>query len=82
MLTKRVLTVSLVLPFLAISGVAQASHNYQLRVIEGRSSSGPVVGYDAMGVPIYRKQLGPSQSPVTGTPATTCTRRDKRLGYC
>lgn len=36
---KRLLTVSLLLPFMAISGIALADHNYQHRSNEARSYS-------------------------------------------
>ena len=49
--------VVLLLPFLAIPVAAFADHNSQHRLIEGRSSSGPMVGYDRMGTPIYRNEL-------------------------
>jgi len=39
MIRNRLLVVSLLLPFMAISGVANASHNYQYRPNDARSSS-------------------------------------------
>lgn len=36
---KRLLAVSVMLPFTAVSGVASASHNYQHRLNEARTSS-------------------------------------------
>jgi hypothetical protein len=81
MLTKRLLAVSLLLSFLVIPGMAQTSYNYQNRLIEGRSASA-IVGYDAMGVPIYRNQLGRSGGPMSAAPTENCTHRDKINDYC
>lgn len=38
MIAKRLLALSLVLPFLAIPGVASAGHNYQHRPIDPRAT--------------------------------------------
>lgn len=80
MLKRPLLMVVLLLPFLAIPGAAFATHNH--RAIEGRSSSGPVVGYDMIRSPIYRNELSRSANPMSGAPPVTCTRRDKINGYC
>ncbi len=81
MLKRPLLMVVLLLPFLAIPVAAFAAHNSQHRLIEGRSSSGPMVGYDRMGTPIYRNELSRSANPMSAPPVT-CTRRDKINGYC
>ena len=82
MLKRPLLMVVLLPPFLAIPVAAFATYNSQHRFIEGRSSSGPMVGYDRMGALIYRNELSRSANPMSGAPPVTCTRRDKINGYC
>ena len=59
MMRKRFVTLSLLLPFLAISGAAYADHNYQHHpnATLGKSAN-DLVGYDSSGVAVYRSQPG------------------------
>ena len=59
MMSKRFVTLSLLLPVLSISGAAYAGHNYQHHpnASLGKSANG-LVGYDSSGVAIYRSQPG------------------------
>ncbi len=86
MIRKRLFTVTLLLPFMAVSDVANASHNYQHRPNEARVSSAYAmdypVGYDSSGAPFFRGQLGRKSGPISGAPTNPCTFGAKAQNRC